>query len=322
MQVIHAAAIEDLRWDLPGVILGMGTLDGVHVGHQAILRRVAERASGPGATPAVLTFAQHPLAIVRPEQSPALLTPLPLKLALLEQFGMAAAVVIHFTPALAALEAEDFVHRALVDGLGVRGVCVGYDFGFGRGRRGNVEMLRDLSQRYGFRLEVIPPVAVDGQVVSSRAIRGLLIQGRVAEAQRLLGRPYCLVGEVERGDGRGRHLGFATANLPVPDSELVKDGVYAGRVLVRGAFRDAMMNLGRAPTFGGGLHRLEIHIPGWGEPLYGERIVAYFLSRLRDEQRFADGAALRAQLGRDREAAEAVWRAAHAFPWPEWSLHS
>lgn len=322
MQVIHAAAIEDLRWDLPGVVLGMGTLDGVHVGHQAILRRVAERASAPGATPAVLTFAQHPLAIVRPEQAPALLTPLPLKLVLLERFGMAAAVVIHFTPALAALEAEEFVQRALVDGLRVRGVCVGYDFGFGRGRRGNVEMLRELSQRYGFWLEVMPPVAVDGQVVSSRAIRGLLIQGGVAEAWRLLGRPYCLVGEVERGDGRGRDLGFATANLPVPDSELVKDGVYAGRVLVRGAFRDAMMNLGRAPTFGGGLHRLEIHIPGWGEPLYGERIVAYFLSRLRDEQRFADGAALRVQLGRDREAAEAVWRAAQALPWPEWSLHS
>ena len=193
-------------------------------------------------------------------------------------------------------------------------------YGFGRGRRGNVEMLRDLSQRYGFWLEVIPPVAVDGQVVSSRAIRGLLIQGRVAEAQRLLGRPYCLVGEVERGDGRGRHLGFATANLPVPDSELVKDGVYAGRVLVRGAFRDAMMNLGSAPTFGGGLHRLEIHIPGWEEPLYGERIVAYFLARLRDEQRFVDAGALRVQLGRDREAAEAVWRAAQALPWPEWSL--
>src|SRR5512137_3065997 len=276
MQVIHAAAIEEVRWDLPGVVLGMGTLDGVHVGHQAILRRVAERASAPGATPAVLTFAQHPLTVVRPEHAPALLTPLPLKLALLERLGMAAAVAIHFTPALAALEAEEFVQRALVD----------------------------------------------GQVVSSRAIRGLLLQGRVAEAQRLLGRPYCLAGEVEQGDGRGRRLGFATANLPVPDTELVKDGVYAGRVLVRGAFRDAMMNLGRAPTFGGGLHRLEIHIPGWEEPLYGERVVAFFLARLRDEQRFADADALRVQLGRDRESAEAVWRATQALPWPEWSLHS
>lgn len=322
MQVIHAAAIEEVRWDLPGVVLGMGTLDGVHVGHQAILRRVAERASTPGATSAVLTFAQHPLAVVRPEQAPPLLTPLPLKLALLERAGMAAAVVIHFTPALAALEAEAFVERVLVDGLRVRGLCVGYDFGFGRGRRGNVELLRALAPRFGFWLEVIPPVTVAGQAVSSRAIRGLLIQGRVAEAQRLLGRPYCLAGEVEPGEGRGRQLGFATANLSVPESKLVKDGVYAGRVLVRGDFRNAMMNLGRAPTFGGGRHRLEIHVPDWEEPLYGERIVAYFLARLRDERRFPDASALRLQLGRDREAAEAVWRAAQALPWPEWALHS
>jgi len=322
MQVIHATAVEDLRWELRGAILGLGTLDGVHRGHQAILQRVVTRAAADRGTPAALTFAQHPLQVVRPEQAPPLITPLPLKLALLERLGMAAVVVIHFTPALAALEAGAFVERALVDGLRVRGLCVGYDFGFGRGRQGNVELLRALSQRHGFWLEVIPPVTVGGQVVSSRAIRGLLIQGRVAEAQRLLGRPYCLAGEVERGEGRGRHLGFATANLPVPDSELLKDGVYAGRVLVRGAFRDAMMNLGNAPTFRGGIHRLEIHMPGWEEPLYGECIIAFFLARLREEQRFADGAALRAQLGRDREAAEAVWRAAQAHPWPDWSLHS
>jgi riboflavin kinase/FMN adenylyltransferase len=322
MQVIHAPAVEELRWDRTEVVLGMGTLDGVHVGHQAILRCVTERASALRGTPAALTFAQHPLEIVRPQQAPALITPLPLKLALLERLGMAAAVVIHFTPALAALEAGEFVKRALVDGLRIRDLCVGYDFGFGRGRQGNVDLLRELSQRYGFWLEVIPPVAVDGQVVSSRAIRGLLIQGRVVEAQRLLGRPYCLVGEVRRGEGRGRCLGFGTANLPVPDAELLKDGVYAGRVLVRGAFRDAMMNLGRAPTFAGDTHRLEVHIPGWEEPLYGEHIVAFFLARLRDEKRFADGGALTAQLGRDREAAEAVWRAARALPWPEWSLHS
>lgn len=322
MQVIHAAAIEEIRWNLPGVVLGMGTLDGVHVGHRAILGRVVERASTPGATPAVLTFAQHPLAVVRSDRAPALITPLPLKLALLEQLGMAAAVVIHFTPALAALEAEEFVQRALVDGLGVRGLCVGYDFGFGRGRRGNADLLGAMAPRCGFWLEVIPAVTVDGRTVSSRAIRGLLIQGRVAEAQRLLGRPYCLVGAVEQGDGRGRRLGFATANLPVPDSELVKDGVYAGRVLIRGAFRDAMMNLGMAPTFGGGRRRLEIHIPGWEAPLYGERIAAFFLARLRDERRFADAEALRVQIGRDREAAEAVWRGAQAHPWPEWALHA
>ena len=322
MQVIHVATVEELRWELSRAVVGMGTLDGVHVGHQAILRRVGERAAAEGGEPAVLTFAQHPLEVVRPAQAPALLTPLPLKLALLARLGATCVVVIHFSPALAALDAREFVARGLVGGLGVRGLCVGYDFGFGRGRQGNVELLRALSARHGFWLDVVPPVSVDGQVVSSRAIRGLLIQGRVAEAQRLLGRPYCLLGEVERGEGRGRGLGFATANLPVSDAELAKDGVYAGRVLVRGEFRDAMMNLGTAPTFGGGRRRLEIHLPGWESPLYGERLLVFFLARLRDEQRFADGAALSAQLARDREAARAAWEAARALPWPEWALHS
>jgi riboflavin kinase/FMN adenylyltransferase len=322
MQVIHAASVEDLRWECGNAVLGMGTLDGVHAGHQEILRRVRDRARDTGGTPAVLTFAQHPLEVVRPEQAPALITPLPLKLALLERLGMTAAVVIHFSAALAALPARDFVVRGLVERLGVAGVCVGYDFGFGRGRQGNAELLRELSGEHGFWLDVVPPVSVDGRVVSSRVIRGLLIQGRVEDARQLLGRPYCLAGEVERGAGRGQELGFATANLSVPSPGLLADGVYAGRMLVRGLFRDAMMNLGFAPTFGHGEHRMEIHLPGWAEPLYGDRILAFFLARLREERRFPDETALRAQLGRDREAAEAVWQAAQGLPWPEWALHS
>ena len=142
------------------------------------------------------------------------------------------------------------------------------------------------------------------------------------DARQLLGRPYCLAGEVERGARRGQELGFATANLSVPSPGLLADGVYAGRVLVRGLFRDAMMNLGTAPTFGAGRRRLEIHLPGWESPLYGERLLAFFLARLRDEQRFADGAALSAQLARDRDAARVVWQGAQALPWPEWTLHS
>jgi len=319
MQVIHAETVEDMRWDVPGAVLGMGTLDGVHLGHQGLLERVAAQAAAIGAMPAVLTFAQHPLEIVRPEQAPALITPLPLKLAILERLGMAAAVVIHFTPALAALEAHAFVERALVDGLRVRGLCGGYDFGFGRGRTGNVALLQELGRRRGFSVEVVPAITIDGQIVSSRLVRSLVSEGRVDEARRLLGRPYCVVGTVAPGLGRGTELGFATANLPAP--ALLKDGVYAGRILVQGTFRDAMMNLGWAPTFGAGVRRFEVHIPGWNGTLYGERVLVFVLRRLRDEQRFADAEALRAQLARDRDAAEAVWRAGQPLPWPEWSLH-
>ena len=320
MRVLTAARLEELTWDVAAPVLGVGTLDGVHLGHQELLARVRARAAATGGTPGALTFARHPLEVVRPAEAPALLTPLPLKLALLERQGMQAAAVLDFSPALARLEAREFVERVLVRGLHVAGLCVGYDFGFGRGRRGTVDLLRQAAGESGFWLEVLPPVTVDGRVVSSRAIRALLAGGEVDEAQRLLGRPYCLTGRVAPGAGRGVGLGFPTANLAVPDPPLLKDGVYAGRALVRGAFHDAMMNLGWAPTFGGGGRRLEIHLPGWREPLYGEPLVAFFLRRLRDERRFPDGAALVRQLTKDQEAAQTVWEGAAAMPWPDWAL--
>ncbi len=322
MQVIHARGIEDFRWDLPVPVLGLGTFDGVHLGHQAILRRVREQAARLHGTPAALTFAQHPLEVVRPAQAPPLLTPLPFKLALLARQGMAATVVMHFSRDLADLEAETFVSRVLVEGLRVAALCVGYDFGFGKGRRGNVALLEALASQWGFQLEVVPAVRVGGLAVSSRRIRKLLAEGNVEAAQQLLGRPYVLEGDVQPGAGRGRALEFPTANLRVDSRLPLGDGVYAGRVLVRGEFQDAMMNLGSAPTFGSETRRLEIHMPGWTEALYGERLVAFFLRRLRAEARFAGPEALVAQLARDREAAAVAWEAARALPWAEWTLHS
>jgi riboflavin kinase/FMN adenylyltransferase len=322
MRVIQATEFRDLRWDIPNPVLAMGTMDGVHLAHQEILRRVRERAAASGGTPGVLTFARHPLEVVRPGEAPPLITPLPVKLALLDSLGMAAAVVIHFSSIMANMGAEEFVQQMLVESLRVVGLCVGYDFGFGRGRKGNADLLRRLAPRYGLWLEVVSPVSLEGVVVSSRMIRGLLAEGRVEEARHFLGRPYCLESEVQPGAGRGRELGFATANVPLPEPTPLADGVYAGRLLVRGAFQDAMLNLGRAPTFGPGERRLEVHMPGWHEPLYGELVTAFFLRRLRDEQCFASAEALVGQLHRDRAAAEAAWDAARGLPWPEWALHS
>jgi riboflavin kinase/FMN adenylyltransferase len=320
MQVIRAGRLEDLAWDVAAPVVGMGTLDGVHRAHQALLARVRERAAGTGGTPAVLTFARHPLEVVRPAEAPPLITALPLKLRMLEGLGIAAVVALEFTPAMASLPAATFVEQALVERLHVAGVCVGYDFGFGRGREGNPALLERLGRRLGFWVEVLPPVSVDGEVVSSRSIRALLRAGDVERAQRLLGRPYCLEGIVQRGAGRGSSLGFGTANVPVHEPAVLKDGVYAGRALVRGAFRDAVMNLGVAPTFGDGGRRLEVHLPGWTESLYEERLLVFFLRRLRDEMRFPDAAALARQLAADRQAAEAAWDAARGMCWGEWAL--
>jgi len=322
MRVMRVAALGDLGRELGRPVLGMGTLDGVHLGHQAVLAQVRRRAAALGATPGALTFARHPLEVVRPEQAPPLITPVPVKLALLQRLGMAAAVVIEFSRPLAELTAEAFVERVLVEGLDVSAVCVGYDFGFGKGRQGTPELLVRLGARHGFEVEVVPPLSLDGLTVSSRLIRSLLAEGRVEEAQRFLGRPYCIAGEVQPGAGRGRELGFATANLRLPEPPPLRDGVYAGRVLVRGDFHDAVMNLGVAPTFGAGERRLEIHIPGWATPLYGERVTAFLTRRLREERRFPDAAALAAQVRADREAAAAAWDAVRDLPWPEWTLQA
>ncbi len=320
MQVIRAARPQEFAWSLPRPVLAMGTMDGVHLGHQAVLARTRELAATLGGTPAVLTFAQHPLEVVRPAEAPAVLTPLPVKLQLLERAGMVAAIAIEFSAAMAAVEAEDFVADILIKRLGVIGLSVGHDFGFGRGRRGTVALLESMAAAGGIGLAVLPPVRLGEQVVSSRHIRGLLAAGEAGEARRFLGRPFAVLGEAQAGAGRGRGLGFPTANLAVPGRPVLKDGVYAGRVLVRGAFRDAMMNLGVVPTFGAGARRLEIHIAGWEDPLYGERLVVYVLERLRDERRFPNAAALREQLTRDRAAAEAIWEGARGLPWPEWTL--
>ena len=322
MRVMRVAALGDLGRELGRPVLGMGTLDGVHLGHQAVLAQVRRRAAALGATPGALTFARHPLEVVRPEQAPPLITPVPVKLALLQRLGMAAAVVIEFSRPLAELTAETFVERVLVEGLDVSAVCVGYDFGFGKGRQGTPELLVRLGARHGFEVEVVPPLSLDGLTVSSRLIRSLLAEGRVEEAQRFLGRPYCIAGEVQPGAGRGRDLGFPTANLRLPEPPPLRDGVYAGRVLVRGDFHDAVMNLGVAPTFGAGERRLEIHIPGWATPLYGERVTAFLTRRLREERRFPDAAALAAQVRADREAAAAAWDAVRDLPWPEWTLQA
>ena len=153
-------------------------------------------------------------------------------------------------------------------------------------------------------------------------IRAALAEGNVEEARRFLGRPYCLAGEVQPGAGRGAELGFATANIPAPPETPLRDGVYAGRLHACGVFHDAIMNLGRAPTFGPGERRLEVHIPGWKRALYGEQVTAYFLERLRDECRFPSPDALVAQLVQDHKSAKAVWEAARALSWPEWALHA
>ncbi|MGH7369403.1 MAG: bifunctional riboflavin kinase/FAD synthetase [Candidatus Methylomirabilaceae bacterium] len=302
------------------VAVALGTFDGVHRGHQRILRRVVERAREQRGTAAVFTFARHPLEVVNPAKAPHLITPLPIKQEIIRAQGLDLLIAVTFTPDLAGTPPRDFVERYLVDRLRARYICVGYDFAFGKGRAGTPDTLRALGEEFRFVVEIVPPTTFDGQVVSSTLIRGLLASGELLEAARLLGRPYAFRGTVERGAGRGKMLGYPTANLSATPDLLIPDGVYVAQVRLREELRRALVNVGTAPTFGGGARKAEVHLVEACDALYGETLTLFFLGRLRDERRFGSPELLREQIGTDLKAAEEVFAGFPRFSPEEWAL--
>lgn len=231
-------------------------------------------------------------------------------------------IAVNFTPSLADTTPRDFVKRYMVDRLGARFVCIGYDFAFGQARAGSPELLKELGETHQFELDVVPAMRVDGHVVSSTHIRRLLAHGELCQATRCLGRPYAILGVVERGAKRGRGLGYPTANLPATTDVIVPDGVYAGQAWLKQGLHKALINVGRAPTFGGEARRVEIHLLEAEEELYGETMTLFFVERLRDERRFDDPSLLRAQIDRDKRQAETIFAAFPRFAPEEWALLS
>ncbi|WP_456426068.1 bifunctional riboflavin kinase/FAD synthetase [Rhodocaloribacter sp.] len=296
-------------------IVTVGTFDGVHLGHQAILRYLVRRARSNGGSSVVVTFDPHPREVVRGEPVP-LLTTIEERAELLETLGLDRFIVIPFTPAFARLSAEDFVEKILVGRIGLKEIVIGYDHGFGRGRGGDAALLEALGGKLGFTVDVIPPQVVEKHVVSSTEIRALLMdEGDVCEAARLLGRPYALGGTVVEGARRGRSIGFPTANLEVdhPRKVIPKIGVYAVLATLDDGVTTlgGMMNIGRRPTFeDAGLH-LEVHLLEFDGDLYGRRLRIEFVERLRDERKFESIDALVEQLSRDRERCMAAIKTLH-----------
>ncbi|MBC7339462.1 MAG: bifunctional riboflavin kinase/FAD synthetase [Firmicutes bacterium] len=293
--------------DLPGdLALAVGTFDGVHLGHQRLIGRLVEGARGAGLPAAVLTFEPHPLEVVRPGNGPGRLTLPEEKAALVAALGVDLLLVMRFDRELAALEASDFAHQVLERMLRARQVYVGFSFSFGRGGRGTPADLLRWGQERGVRVEVMPPVRVGTQVVSSTAIREALTRGAVGRARQMLGRAYAVAGRVIAGDGRGRTLGYPTANVDCPPGKLMPaPGVYA--VWVNGD-QPGVANFGCRPTFGGGELRLEVYLPGASGDLYGRTVEVAFWRRLRGERAFADAGALARQLEADRRRALEVLR--------------
>ncbi len=293
-----------------GAVVAVGNFDGVHLGHRAVIERARALARAEGAPLAVLTFEPHPRQVLASPAEPFRLTPFRQKAEALAALDVETLFVAHFDRAFAAHTPEGFVNDVLAGGLGVKHVVVGYDFAFGRGRGGDVASLRALGVAAGFQTTQIAAAGDDEHVFSASEARKLLAEGVVAALPAILGRYWEVGGRVAGGDRRGRTIGFATANLKVSHLLHPTRGVYA---LWAGldddggtAWHPAVANLGRRPTFDKTEDLLEVHILGFAGDIYGHRLRAVFVERVREERKFDGIEALKAQIARDCEAARAI----------------
>ena len=293
--------------DFPrGGVGTIGNFDGVHRGQRHALDLVVARAEELGVPSVVVTFDPHPVAVLRPEQAPTLLTTLPQKEKLLEQAGISVVLVVRFTPELAKIPAQRFVREFLHGKLDLKEIYVGSSFVFGHGREGDLSLLREMGESLGFRAFGVDEVSSGGERISSSRIRRAISEGKVAEALDMLGRPYSITGVIARGDRMGQRLGWPTINL-VPENKLLPlDGVYATRVFFPSvpATFDSVTNIGTRPTVYENYQRVvESHILDFKSNVYGERVELSFFKRLREERIFPTVMDLSAQIGRDVETA-------------------
>lgn len=309
--------------DSRGTVMTVGSFDGVHLGHRGILDELASRARRAGGRSVLVTFDPHPLEVVNPAAAPPLLTVGNERYEILAQSDLDVVVFLAFTRELSRHTPEEFV-RLLLDRYRVRELVIGHDHGFGRGRAGDVGVLRQLGAAWGFAVDVVDPVTIDGRPVSATLIRRAVAGGDLATAARFLGRPYAMTATVVRGAGRGRDVGYRTINLDVADRRklLPPDGVYAVRVEWAGGADGGMMHLGPRPTFGEAARSLEVHLLDVVADLYGADVKVTWITRLRDVMSFPSVEALKAQLDRDFLAARAALTAPRAaashsiFPGP------
>ena len=281
-------------------VLTLGVFDGLHLGHQLVISTVVERARATGAVPTVITFDPHPRAVLHPESAPPLLQTLDQKVEAFGVLGVEQTIVIRFTDEFAHVRAADFLRDVVHERLQAKEVYLGRGFAFGRGREGNIELLRKVSGELGFRADEAPEVCLRSKRISSSLIRALLAEGRVNLARRMLGRPYGVEGRVVRGAERGHTIGFPTANLRPANRVIPRGGVYITATLIEGAWRRSVTNIGTRPTFEqDGEPSVETFVMDWDGDLYGDVVRVRFLRRLRDERRFASIAELKQQIRAD-----------------------
>lgn len=299
MNVLHF--ISDLE-SLPGpLFLAIGVFDGVHRGHQAVISTSARHAHAADGTPVVVTFHPHPAKVLRPNDAPHLLTARQHKIDLIRSLGVGHLLVLEFNKKFAATPPDEFVRQLLAHSRPLREICVGHEWSFGRNRTGNLALLKNLGSELGFDVMGIPPVMVNGNVVSSTAIRTAVKGGDFDKAAVMLGRPYSIVGTVVAGDKLGKQLGFPTANLSAHSEQFPPDGVYFAEAWLDGVLHHGVVNLGIRPTVAKDKSQrtLEIHLLDFNQDIYGQEIEIRFLQYLRPEKKFASVDALVRQIKTD-----------------------
>jgi riboflavin kinase/FMN adenylyltransferase len=290
--------------DHKGSIVALGNFDGFHLGHQAVVGRAVARAFHERRPVIVATFDPHPVRYFKPDLPPFRLTTLDQRERLFAHAGADVMLVFEFGPELASMDADEFVAKVLAEQIGAAGVVTGDDFSFGKGRSGDVALLRELGREHGIAAEAVAQVLVDGERVSSGRAREALVAGDTGTATRLLSRDYAIEGVVQRGDARGRELGYPTANLTLGDYQRPKYGIYAVRVtLDDGSEHPGVASLGVRPTFEPPLELLEAHLFDFDGDLYGRRIEVALHAFIRGEQKFDGIDALVAEMKRDEGAA-------------------
>ncbi|MDD3653079.1 MAG: bifunctional riboflavin kinase/FAD synthetase [Desulfotomaculaceae bacterium] len=291
---------QGLRHKHKKIVIGLGNFDGLHIGHQKLISEIMLLSKEIGGTPAVFTFYPHPLAVLAPDNCPPMLLSQEEKRRLFESLGVEVLLLVPFNLEFARFSPEDFIRNVLNEDLGVSGVVVGYNFTFGYRGQGTPELLEEQSARYNYQARVVSPVVLNGQVVSSSLVRGLLSKGKVEEAAKFLGYYPFVEGDVVTGKKRGGVLGFPTANLDINKELLVPaNGVYAVKVHVDGETYLGVANIGVKPTFQGQMRNIEVHLLDFYQDLYGKKIRVKFTRRLREERRFNTTSELVKQIEQD-----------------------
>ena len=284
-------------------VVTFGVFDGIHLGHQAVINTLLKRAAHDNLMSVLVGFYPHPLAFLAPERCPPLLTPLSKRVEILQQLSIDEIIMLSFDAQIASMSPESFVECVLLEKCRARHVVVGYACQFGKNRAGNAERLVELSHRYGFDVSIVPPTEVDGAPVHSTRIREALAQGDLERSSQLLGRPYSLIGNVVYGDGRGKEIGFPTANIETQNQVYPPNGVYAIRAKLEERWLDGVLNIGTRPTFNGVNVQVEGHFFNFDEIIYGKSIEIFFVEKIRSEQKFPNPEFLVQQIQRDIAAA-------------------